>query len=301
MKLSLRSCQVVSGLLLILPPLPSFAQNVKSDVVVKDSVRIHYLDAGPHSDSAVLLFIPGWRFSGNIWEPQIDYFSATRRVIAIDPRSQGESTKTTEGDTPEVRAQDLADLIGQLGLSRVVLVGWSQGVQDVAAYIDQFGLGKAAGIVFVDATVSAGTQQIQLHPKFSQQLLGMVAALAANPQEFSQTLVAQMFKKPHEPSLVKQLVADSLKTPTSTAISMFITDEFTVDRRSVLEKITKPTLIISEADTALPDARSEMHARIAKSRQVLMEGVGHALFLDDPKKFNETLDDFLKILGCNSC
>lgn len=296
MKPFLQSCQLLSGLLALIS-LPLTGQDVKSNfVVVKDAVRIHYLDAGPHSETVALVLIPGWRFSTRIWQPQIDHFSARRRVVAIDPRSQGESTKTTEGDTPEVRAQDLADLIQQLELSRVVLVGWSQGVQDVAAYIDQFGLGKIAGIVFVDATVSTGAPGIQLHPEFSQQLLGMVGALASNPEAFSQELVEHMFKKPHDTVFLKQLVADSLKTPTSTAISMFVTDEFTVDRRPVLEKITKPTLIISAAESALPDARAEMHNRIAKSRLVLMEGVGHALFVDDPGKFNAVVDDFLKTL-----
>ena len=47
----------------------------------------------------------GWSAGAGIWRQQIDAFSKTHRVIAIDPRSQGESTKTTTGNTPKTRAQ----------------------------------------------------------------------------------------------------------------------------------------------------------------------------------------------------
>ncbi len=173
------------------------AQAAKSGwVSVDNSTRIHYLDAGPPNDLPVLVLIPGWRFSADIRKFQLEHFSVTRRVVAIDPRSQGESTKTTESNTPEARAQDLQHLIQQLKLSRVVLVGWSQGVQDVAAYVAQFGLDNVAELVFVDATVSAGLQETQLHPQLAQMILGMAGPLASDPEEFSQEIVAQMFRKP---------------------------------------------------------------------------------------------------------
>jgi pimeloyl-ACP methyl ester carboxylesterase len=40
-----------------------------------------------------------------IWRQQVNAFSKTHRVIAIDPRSQGESTKTTTGNTPKTRVR----------------------------------------------------------------------------------------------------------------------------------------------------------------------------------------------------
>src|SRR5713101_1003229 len=92
------SRQIVWSLLVALASVPALAQTGKSEWVAVDrSTRIHYVDAGPHTDSPVVVLIPGWRFSADIWKLQIDHFSTTRRVIAIDPRSQGESTKTTEG------------------------------------------------------------------------------------------------------------------------------------------------------------------------------------------------------------
>src|SRR5208282_2029065 len=65
-------------------------------------VRIHYLEAGAAASGdnvgqkPSLLFIPGWTMPAWIWEPQIEYFSKAFHVVAIDPRSQGESTHTDD-------------------------------------------------------------------------------------------------------------------------------------------------------------------------------------------------------------
>lgn len=55
-----------------------------------------------------------------------------------------------------MRAQDLDRLLERLQARRPVLIGWSQGVQDVAAYVERHGTQELAGIVLVDAAVSDG-------------------------------------------------------------------------------------------------------------------------------------------------
>ena len=65
--------------------------------------------------------------------------------MAIDPRSQGESSQTGEGLYPAARARDIKAVVDQLKLAPVVLVGWSMGAAEVAAYVDQFGTDTLAG------------------------------------------------------------------------------------------------------------------------------------------------------------
>jgi pimeloyl-ACP methyl ester carboxylesterase len=84
-------------------------------------------------------------------------------VIAIDPRSQGNLTKTDEGDTSEQRARDYRLLLTSLHLEPVILVGWSQGVQDVAAYVDQYGTTGVKAVVLVDSTISGGARTFPSH------------------------------------------------------------------------------------------------------------------------------------------
>ncbi|HKV11103.1 MAG TPA: alpha/beta hydrolase, partial [Thermoanaerobaculia bacterium] len=103
--------------------LPALAAEPKSGfLTMQDGAKIHYLEAG---QGPAILLIPGWSMAAEIWEPQISGLSKAHRVVAFDPRSQGQSTKTTDGNFPEVRARDLGAVIDQLGLAPVTLVCWS--------------------------------------------------------------------------------------------------------------------------------------------------------------------------------
>jgi microsomal epoxide hydrolase len=110
-----------------------------------DQVRIHYWYSGSDEASHTLLLIPGWRISASIWSKQLAYFSGHGyRVIAMGSRSQAGSSVAQSGNAPENRAADIDRVIAGLRLKHVGLVGWSQGAQDVAAYVDRFGTGAVA-------------------------------------------------------------------------------------------------------------------------------------------------------------
>ena len=69
-------------------------------------IKVHYLEAGAGERN--LVFIPGWTMTAEIWREQIPYFAARGfRVVALDPRSQGLTTKTEAGNTYQQHAADL--------------------------------------------------------------------------------------------------------------------------------------------------------------------------------------------------
>src|ERR1700728_2045836 len=124
------------------------AQATKSGFFkTSDGVRIHYLEAG---SGRPIVFIPGWTMPAWIWEKQIDEFSKTYRVIAVDPRSQGESDKPPYGHLPETRARDYKELVDHLALKQPVLVSWSMGCGELLKYVEQFGTGNVGAVVLVD-------------------------------------------------------------------------------------------------------------------------------------------------------
>jgi pimeloyl-ACP methyl ester carboxylesterase len=88
-----------------------------------------------------LVLIPGWTMPARIFAPQLEDLARDFRVIALDPRSQGESQKTT-GHHPDRRAQDIAELLARLQLQNVVLAGWSLGVPEVLTCLDRRGVAK---------------------------------------------------------------------------------------------------------------------------------------------------------------
>jgi pimeloyl-ACP methyl ester carboxylesterase len=103
-----------------------------------DGIGIHYLEAG---SGRPIVFIPGWTMPAGIWQKQIDEFSTKYHVIAIDPRSQGESDKQPSGHLPETRARDYKELVDQLGLEQPVLVGWSMACGEMMKYVESYGTG----------------------------------------------------------------------------------------------------------------------------------------------------------------
>ncbi len=74
-----------------------------------------------------LTFIPGWTYCTEVFQHQLSHFSNTRRVISFDPRGQGRSTLTHNGNDYRTRSSDLAKLLEHLRLENPVLVGWSNG------------------------------------------------------------------------------------------------------------------------------------------------------------------------------
>jgi len=292
-KIGRQLCVVVVLALFVLA-LSGNAQTAKTKsgfIATLDGARIHYLEVGLKGAQApTILFVPGWTMPAWIWEQQIAHFSKTRRVVAMDPRGQGESSKPTEGYHPTVRARDIKAVVDQLRLAPVVLVGWSMGVGEVAAYVEQFGTADLAGIALVDGFAGADPS-----PQMTSAVLGLAGNFLKDRGKFTDEFVRSMYKKPHPETYIKKVVAASKQTPTSAGVALFV-GMFTTDHRPVLGKIDKPTLICMAPSGPWDALYEDMHRWVAGSRLVKFEGAGHALFVDEAEKFNQLLGDFVRSL-----
>ncbi|WP_267226712.1 alpha/beta fold hydrolase [Dyella silvae] len=260
-----------------------------------DGVRIHYIEAGPANASRNVLFIPGWRVSAKVWTQQIDYFAAKGfHVIAMDPRSQGESTISASGNTPENRAQDVDRVISNLKLTHLTLVGWSQGAQDVAAYVAQFGTVSVDKIVLVDSPVSAGPADVTETSGMVKQVLQGLGQYARTPDAYSKGLIQAIMKAPPAPLTFDTLTTESLKTPVDTGISMLVSDILTTDRRPSLKKFDKPTLVIASGESLLLDAQKAMVQALPNAQFIAVDHARHAVFVDAPDDFNRALMRFIE-------
>jgi non-heme chloroperoxidase len=263
-------------------------------ITTTDGAQIHYLQAGKATTASTIVFIPGWTLSASLWNQELRTFARSRLAVAVESRSQGESSKMLSGNTPERRAVDLHELLHALHISKIVIVGWSQGAQDVAAYIQQYGTDTLSGVVFVDSPVSAGAAEVDIHREFSKVILSRLSSLDANPAEYSEALVQSIFSKPHPELDIEHLIEESEKTPPTIGTAMLLMDIFGADRRPALKKINRPALVISSAGSPLLDAQKEMAGEIPGARLVVVEGAGHAVFIDDPEKFDTALAQLLR-------
>src|SRR5436189_5815875 len=191
-------------------------------VTVADGVSLRVIESGKAGGEPALVFIPGWSTGADIWNHQIDAFAKTHRVIAFDPRSQGESTKTTRGNTPETRAQDLHALLERLGVRQPVLIGWSQGVQDVAAYVERYGSKDLAGIVLVDAAISDGADGIAARPQETAAQFKMFGVYQAHQKEYLGGMMRAIISNPGGDEAIGRLVETGRTTPDDIRVAMRI-------------------------------------------------------------------------------
>ena len=262
-------------------------------VKVGDGVSLRVIEAGEPGDGPALVFIPGWSTGADIWRHQIDKFAKTLRVIAFDPRSQGESTKTTSGNAPERRAQDLHALLERLGVQRPVLVGWSQGVQDIAAYVEHYGTKELAGIVLVDAAVSDGADGMAARSQETTAQFKMFAVYQAHQNEYLHGMMRVIISKPPSNDAIKGLVSTAMKTPPDIGVGMLVADMFGVNRTSALQKIGCPTLIIASANSDELARQQAAANRIPDARFEKVGDAAHAVFIDQPDRFDELVTSFV--------
>ena len=262
-------------------------------VNVADGVSLRVLEAGKPSEGPALVFIPGWSTGADIWRHQIEMFAKTYRVIAFDPRSEGESTKVTSGNTPETRAQDLYTLLKRLGVQRPVLIGWSQGVQDIAAYVERYGTKELAGIVLVDAAVSDGADGMVARSHETAAHFKMFAVYQAHQREYLGGMMRAIISKPPNDAAIEGLVSTGMKTPADVGVGMLVADMFGVNRTAALKKIECPTLIIASAKSDELARQQTTANQIPHARFEKVEDAAHAVFVDQPDRFAELLTDFV--------
>ncbi|GMR62949.1 hypothetical protein PMAYCL1PPCAC_33144 [Pristionchus mayeri] len=91
-------------------------------------VRLHYVEEGDMT-KPLLLFVHGFPEFWYSWRYQIKHFAKTHHVVAIDQRGYGDSDKPegVENYSAKVLAQDIQEVIKQLGHEKAILVGHDWG------------------------------------------------------------------------------------------------------------------------------------------------------------------------------
>ena len=249
-----------------------------------DGVKLHYIEAG--SGARTLVFVPGWTMPAWIFERQVAALSRQFRVVALDPRSQGQSEIAPSGHDHVRRGQDIAELLARLGPQPVVLVGWSLGVLDALAYVRGHGDRQVAGLVLIDNSV--GEEPAPVAPPAASG-----PAAPKPPREVAvRAFVKGMFARPQPAAWLEKLALASLRTPEVIAQQLLA---YPVPRtwwREALYSTTRPVLYMVRPKWT-GQAENVRSKHPSADVVVLDNSVGHALFVDDPAGFEARLREFL--------
>lgn len=248
-----------------------------------DGVRLHYWEAG--GGDLTLVFVPGWTMPAEIWKPQIDRFAGTHRVIAFDPRGQGASAIPRDGYRVERRARDIAELLDELGPRPVVLIGWSLGVLESIALVKFHNTRRIQALVLVDNSIGE-----EPPPKFDPSFL---PRLKKDRVKTMNAFVRGMYHRAQPESYYQRIVEASLQAPLDGAVALLSYPYPREFWKNVLYATDLPLLYVvterfrgqgENLKKHRPEAWVEVFPR-----------AGHALFVDEPERFNQLLEDFLRM------
>ena len=153
--------------------------------VENDAARIWF--AGYGSGEPVILLHGGMGNSGN-WGFQVPALvEAGYRVVVIDSRGHGRSTRDERPFSYDLMADDLEAVMDRLGLKKAGLVGWSDGACTalvLAARAPQ----RVQGVFFFGCNMDpSGTKEFEFTPAIGRCLTRHkkdYAALSATPEQF---------------------------------------------------------------------------------------------------------------------
>lgn len=98
----------------------------KSDYAEVNGVKLHYVEGGEGQRTVVL--IPGWPQTWYVWRKVMPELAKSYRVIAVDTRGMGDSSRPNGGYDTQTAASDISELMTKLGVSRYSVIGHDVGM-----------------------------------------------------------------------------------------------------------------------------------------------------------------------------
>jgi len=173
----------------------------------------------------------------------------------------------------------------------VVLVGWSLGVVEVLRLVERFGTADIAGLVLVDGLIWV-TPNSSIEAFFDSALVHLLRDRRA----FTATFVRGMYRTPQDPRYLERITRAALSTPTPTAYTI-LASAYAVggrDWRSALSRVDRPVLCVGTG--FMREAADTVRARVRDAEVEIFEKAGHAVFVDEPERFNRVVERFVQRL-----
>lgn len=218
-----------------------------------------------------MVLLHGGLGSGDDFASQVPALAAKMRVIVVDSRGHGRSTRAASGISYHQMAEDVVALLDHLGIAQAALVGWSDG-----------------GIVALDVAIH--------HP-------ARVTRLAVTGTNYSRAGARPAGKGTPFDAYYARAVAEYRRlAPDPKQLPAFRKDLRAMWKREPaytddqIRTIAAPLLVLhGERDEIIRKAHVERLVELAPDAQlVVLPGVSHFAMWQDPAAFNRALLAFLR-------
>lgn len=251
-----------------------------------DGVRVHFDQRG--TGEPALLFVHGWANSGSVWDAQMAHFSARHRVIAVDLPGFGKSGHGRTEWTIEAFGEDVAAVVRELGLDRVVLIGFSLGasvVVEAAMKVPE----AVIGVVLVDDLKDPEmTYPTEIVAFMDSVLMDLVTTPSneklvgggfyrMNPEASYERVLAMLSSHRNEARIGwRETIGGYFRWLNEACIGS-------------LEAVRAP--IVSVVSDAEPVSADGFRRHVSTYRAEVIPNAGHLLMWDAPAEFNRLLEE----------
>jgi len=262
-------------------------------IAVVDSLEIGYDDVGAGGD-VPLLFTHAFPSNRTMWAPQVSALVERCRCVAVDLRGFGDSS-VRPPYSMEQYADDLAHLLDQLHIDKVVLVGCSMGGYVSFSFWRRH-RNRVRALVLADTRAGADSEETLARRRQLIDLARTEGATAiANAMISSIVGKTTREKRPDTYDAVHRTMAQA---PVEGIVGALEAMMLRPDSTATLATIDVPTLIVvgeEDVPTPVKEARA-MLEKIAGSRLEIIAQAGHLANLERPAAFNHVLSEFLVAL-----
>jgi len=259
-------------------------------------IQLHVVETG-NPRGHPILFIHGLSQCWLTWSRQMNSELAEHcRLVAMDMRGHGFSDKPREGYTDSgLWADDVNAVIQDLSLDHPLLCGWSYGPLVILDYLRHYGEDGISGLNFIGGVTKLGSDEAAsvLTPEFLSLIPGFFSTEVEESVRALGSLLRLCFAREPSAEELYLMLGYNLSVPPYVRQGMF---SRSFDNDDLLPRIRKPVLITHGAKDAVVKltATDQHKAGMAHAQVQMMSNVGHAVFWDDPKTFNQSLLAFSK-------
>jgi non-heme chloroperoxidase len=258
----------------------------------EDGKQVYFEDYGTGDDAVVL--VHGWGMGLRVWDYSLPALTAAgHRVVLIDHRGCGKSSKDFADMGVEAIASDVVALVEHLGLNKVVLNGWSLGGAVVVAAASRL-QSRCSGLVLTCGATPCYLQKDDFpHGGTTEALAETLSAMAADRVNFLAALAGGVCASEVSQQVVDWMWATFMES--SPLAAQALGELGPLDQRELLSALEVPILSFVGGKDAVVDPEVCRSVARYNSNVTTVECAesGHAPFIDESALYHGALLDFL--------
>jgi len=255
----------------------------------KIQVKDIELDYEEYGKGEVLLLLHGLGSTKKDWDAQVPFFSKKYRVITLDLRGHGDSTKPLNAYGVGLMTEDVKQFLDQLHIKKATVVGFSMGgaiAFEMAARYPQY----LDNLVIVNS----GPDFNDMGKTGEDLLKNRIEFLETKGLEaLAKEISFNMFPEPHQIKMRNDFETRCKNNDYNAYYKSFVT----LMAWGLGEKIknikTRTLVVASDMDYTPITFKEDYVKKLPNATLAVIKNSRHGVVIDQPEAFNEVLQNFL--------